>query len=147
MSTTTSREAAGAYGTNGASYYEGRRGDGWIVFGASMLGLGGVWAIIEGILAISNSKIFIADTRFIFSGLNTWGWIVLILGVVTTLAALAIVNGSEWARWFGIAVAGINAIGQLAFFPAYPWWAAAMFTIDVLVIYSLAAYGGKQLRT
>jgi len=34
----------------------------------------------------------------------------------------------------------------LAFLPAYPFWALAMFTVDMLIIYGLAVYGGQKLR-
>ncbi len=89
---------------------------------------------------------YVGHTTFVFSGLSTWGWIVMILGVLQLLAAFALVGGSELARWFGIAVAGLNAIGQLFFIAAYPWWAISMFTIDLLIIYALAVYGGARLR-
>ena len=46
------------------------------------------------------------------------------------------------AVWFAIAVAGVNAIGQLMFLPAYPVWALAMFTLDILIIYGLVLYHG-----
>jgi len=43
------------------------------------------------------------------------------------LSALwALFGGSEFARWFGVGVAGLNAFGQLMFVPAYPVWAIAM---------------------
>jgi hypothetical protein len=71
---------------------------------------------------------------------------VLILGILQLLAAGALVGGSELARWFGISVAGLNAIGQLLFVPVYPWWAIAMFTLDILIIYGLAVYAGARLR-
>ena len=50
------------------------------------------------------------------------------------------------ARWFGILAASINAIGQLYYVPAYPFWSLSMFAVDILIIYGLAAYGGRQLR-
>jgi hypothetical protein len=59
---------------------------------------------------------------------------------------MLVLSGSEFARWFGIVSAGLNALGQLAFVPAYPWWALAMFSVDVLIIYGLAVYGGSRLR-
>jgi hypothetical protein len=40
----------------------------------------------------------------------------------------------------------VNSIGQLMFLPAYPFWALAMFTVDMLIIYALAVYGGHKLR-
>jgi len=121
-----------------------RPGNGWIVFAAVMLGLAGLWNFIDGIAAISNAHVYVGDARYIFSDLNTWGWIVLCLGILQGFAALALTTGSEWARWFGIFAAGINALGQLGFVPAYPWWAVAMFSVDVLIIYGLAVYGGAR---
>jgi hypothetical protein len=82
----------------------------------------------------------------VFSDLNTWGWIVLILGIIEGLAALSILSGSQFARWFGISAAGLNAIGQLMFIPVYPWWGLAMFSVDMLIIYALAVYGGGRLK-
>jgi ABC-type transport system involved in multi-copper enzyme maturation permease subunit len=122
------------------------QGLGWVAFSAIMLAVVGVWGIIEGILAISSSKVFVASATFVFSGLNTWGWIVLLLGVLCVVAAFSLMTGSEVARWFGITVAGVNAIGQLMFVDAYPWWAMAMFAVDILIIYGLAAYAGARLR-
>jgi len=129
-----------------ASGYEGIRGGGWILFAASMLGLAGSWNTIQGILAIADSRVYVGEHKFVFSDLKTWGWIMLVLGVLQLLAAFGIVRGSEAATWFGIGVAGLNAIGQLLFLPAYPFWALTMFAVDVLIIYALAVYGGSRLR-
>jgi hypothetical protein len=68
----------------------------------------------------------------------------LLLGIVQVFAAFALFTGSEFARWFGILAATVNAIGQLMFIQAYPWWAITVFTLDVLVIYALTVYGGKN---
>lgn len=133
-----------SYGS--VSDYAEPRGIGWVTFAAIMLGVAGTWNFIDGILAISSSHVYTANAVYVFSDLNTWGWIVMILGILEGLAALAILSGSEWARWFGISAAGLNAIGQLMFVPIYPWWAIAMFSVDVLIIYALAVYGGHRLR-
>lgn len=122
------------------------RGGGWITFAAVMLGMAGTFNILEGILAIANSRVYTAHQTLVFSNLNTWGWIVLLLGVSMLLAAFGLFSGSELARWFGVAVVTINAIGQLYYIPAYPFWSLAMFTVDLLIIYGLVAYGGRQLR-
>ena len=122
------------------------QGIGWVTFAAILLAFGGIWNCIAGIAAIASAHVYTTNAHFVFSNLNTWGWIVLILAIVQIIAALALFAGSEFARWFGIVVAGLNAIGQLMFVPAYPWWAIAMFTLDILIIYALAVYGGHRLR-
>lgn len=127
-------------------YGEEPSGQGWVLFATIMLGLLGIWNFFEGIAAISSAHVFVADANYVFSDLNTWGWIVLILGVLQGIAALALMSGSELARWFAIAVAAINSIGQLMFIPAFPFWGIAMFAVDMLIIYGLAVYGGARLR-
>jgi len=122
----------------------GARGAGWIAFAAVILGFAGTFNVIDGIVALSKSKFYVAGAVFVFSDLRTWGWIVLLLGIVQIGVAFALFAGSQFARWFGIIAASINAIAQLMFIQAYPWWALAIFTLDILVIYALAVYGGKD---
>jgi len=124
--------------------YEPDRGLGWVIFAGCMLCLVGTLNIIYGIAAISNSKFYVANTQYVFSDLNTWGWILLIVGVIQFVAAFGIWASTEWGRWVGVASAGINAIVQMLFIPAYPWLSLALFATDLLVIYGLIAYGGRQ---
>jgi hypothetical protein len=119
---------------------------GWITFAAVMLGLAGTFNFFDGIIALSKSKFFTANATYVFSDLHTWGWIVMILGVLQLVAAFALFSGSELARWFGVGVAALNAIGQLYFVPALPVWSLAIFVVDILIIYGLVAYGGHRLR-
>ena len=119
------------------------RGEGWLLFATIMLSLAGIWNVVDGVLAIGKSRVYGPEAVFIFSDLRTWGWIMLVLGALQLFAAFAILNGSQFARWFGIGAAGVNAIGQLAFVPVYPFWALTMFTIDVLIIYGLTVYGER----
>jgi hypothetical protein len=117
---------------------------GWLVFAASMLGLAGFLSIIDGIMALSRSRFFVANATYTFSDLRTWGWITLIIGVLLIVAAMGVLSGSSFARWFGIFAAGLNALGFFASVQAYPFWALMVFAIDILVIYALATYGGQR---
>jgi hypothetical protein len=120
-------------------------GSGWVLFAGLMLAFAGIWNTLNGLLAIGKSKVFVADAKYIFSDLRTWGWIILLLGILQLAAAFMLSAGSEYARWFGIGSAGLNAIGQLYYLPAQPLWALALFAVDILIIYGLAMYGGKRL--
>ena len=120
---------------------------GWLLFAGIMIAIVGVLNVIYGIAAIDSSSFFVADSRYIFSDLNTWGWVVLILGALQLAAAFSIWNGGTFGRVFGIAMASLNSIIALLTIPAYPFWSLAVFTIDVLIIYGLSAYGGNARRT
>jgi hypothetical protein len=142
MRTTQDYQLQGTYATSD----DAPTGVGWVMFAAVMLGLAGIWNFLDGILAIGSSRVYAGHQTFVFSDLKTWGWIMMILGIVQCIAALILLAGSEFARWFGIAAAGVNAIGQLLFIPAYPLWGIAIFAVDVLIIYALSVYGGRRLR-
>lgn len=123
------------------------RGAGWLMFAGIMVFLVAVLNMIYGIAAIDGSKFFIEDERFILSDLNTWGWIVLIIGVLQLVAAFSIWAGGEYGRWIGVITAGVSAIGALLALPGYPFWSLAIFALDILIIYGLTTYGGRQTTT
>jgi hypothetical protein len=112
---------------------------GWWVFAGILLAIAGCLNIIWGIAAISESSFVTATgARYVFSGLNTWGWITLILGVVEILAALSLFAGGAFGRWFAVIVAGIVAINALLDIRVLPFWSICVFAISIIVIYQLA---------
>jgi hypothetical protein len=63
--------------------------------------------------------------------------------VLQLAAAAGVVAGSQWARWFGVAVLGLNAIDQMFFVPVYPFWSLMIIAVDVVALYGLCAYGSR----
>ena len=131
----------------GDVYTDVEKGSGWLLFAGIMVLMVGVLNVIYGIAAIDDANFFVANTQFIISDLNTFGWIMLLLGALQVTAALSIWSGGSFGRWFGIGVAALNAIAALLSIPAYPFWSLAVFTIDILIIYGLATYGGGRRRS
>jgi hypothetical protein len=119
-------------------------GSGWLLFSAIIIAIVGVLNVIWGIAAIGNANFFVENQRYIISGLNTWGWVALILGVTQLIACASIYRGGQFGRWFGIATAAVNAITALLSIPAYPFWSLTIFAVDILIIYGLSAYGGRR---
>jgi hypothetical protein len=134
--TNTSRSAGGHRGA--------RQGGGLIFFACVLLLVVGFFNIIEGIAAIANSHVFVANAHYVFANLRTWGWITLIVGVLQLVAAGGIVTGNQLARWFAVAVVGLNAIDMMFFIPAYPFWALVIIAVDVVALYALCVYGGRE---
>ncbi len=129
------------------AHEEDERGLGWLIFASTVLGLAGIMSAIHGIVALSRSKFYTADAVYVFSDLRTWGWIVLGIGVLLIVAAMGTLSGSAFGRWFGIIVAGLAVPLAMMSIPAYPFWALVLVAVNVLVIYGLAAYGGKPELT
>jgi hypothetical protein len=131
-------------GTYGDAY--DTTGNGWITYASLMLGLAGAFNVIDGIIAVSKSKFYVAGATFVVSDLKTWGWIVLVAGALEVAASIYVTSGSEMARWFGVGAASVNGIVQLLFLPAYPLWAISAFAMDILIVYALVVYGGARLK-
>ena len=104
----------------------------------------GCFNLIDGIAAIANSHVYIANAHYVFGSLRTWGWITLIIGVVQLLAAAGVVTGNQLARWFAVAVLGLSAIDQMFFMPGYPFWSLTIIAAGIVAIWGLCAYGSRE---
>jgi hypothetical protein len=119
------------------------RGYGLILFAAVLLLVLGFFNMIYGIAAIANSHVFTANAHYVIGDLRAWGWITLILSVLQLVAAVGILAGNQLARWFAVAVVGLNAIDMMFFLPSYPFWALVIIAVDVVALYGLCAYGSR----
>jgi len=53
-------------------------------------------------------------------------------------------GGNQLARWFAVAVVGLNAIDMMFFVSAYPFWALTIIAVDVVALYGLCACGSRR---
>jgi hypothetical protein len=130
-------------GSTGGRHAEGR-GYGLIFFAAILLLIAGFFNMIYGIAAIANSHVFVANAHYVIGDLRAWGWVTLIISVLQLVAAGGILAGNQLARWFAVAVVGLNAIDMMFFIPAYPFWALVIIALDVVALYGLCVYGSRQ---
>jgi hypothetical protein len=124
--------------------YTDDTGEGWVLFAAVVLGMLAALNLIYGIAAVADSSFFVGDARFVLSGLNTWGWVLIFVGAAQGLTAFGVWARWTGVRWVGVAIAVLNAIVQMMVMPAYPFWSLCLLALDVLVIYSLIAHGSRS---
>jgi hypothetical protein len=134
--------------SNGAAtsydgYVDDVRGFGWVAFAGVLLLMLGTLNFIEGLAAIGNAHFFTANAHYIAGSLNTWGWVVLWIGVLEWCVGLGVFVKNQFSRWTGVIVLAANAIAQLLMMPAYPFWSLSIFALDILAIYGLIAYGKR----
>jgi hypothetical protein len=130
-------------GSTGGRHADGR-GYGLILFASILLLVAGFFNMIYGIAAIANSHVFVANAHYVIGDLRAWGWVTLIIAVLQLVAAAGILAGNQLARWFAVAVVGLNAIDMMFFIPAYPFWALVIIAVDVVALYGLCVYGSRQ---
>jgi hypothetical protein len=134
MTSATMRRARSASG----------EGDWMIVFAVAPLLTAGFFNVIDGIAAIANSHVFVLNAHYVIGDLRARGWVALILGALQVLAAVGILAGNQAARWFAVAVIGLNVISQMLFIPAYPFWALMIIAVDIVALWGLCAYGSRE---
>ena len=78
-----------------------------------------------------------------YGGLRSQGWITLIIGALQLAAAAGVMAGNQLARWFGVAVLGLNAIDLMFFIPAYPFWSLTIIAAYVAALRGLRGSGSR----
>src|ERR1044072_6084799 len=118
------------------------RGAGRAVFAATLLLIAGVLNIIYGIGALDDANIFVNDKRFIFTNLNTMGWVLILLGVIQLAGGVSLFGGNTFGRVIGIVGGSLGAIGALlSIGGSYPWWSLAVFFLCIYALYGIIVFG------
>lgn len=119
------------------------RGEGRTAFAAVLLLIAGVLNVIYGIAAISEAHFFTdSGTHYVFSSLNTWGWITVLIAAIQLTAGVSLLSGHTYGRVIGIAAATLGAVESLlAVGGATPFWALGVFALCIYVLHGLIVYG------
>ena len=107
------------------------RGYGWVMFAGVLLMMLGTLNFIEGLAAIGNAHFFTANAHYIAGSLNTWGWVVLCIGVARV-----------GRRCWRVRQEPVLAVGRsdrpgterdrAADDDPRPSWSLSIFTLDIL---------------
>ena len=118
------------------------RGLGRALLAATLLTIAGTLNIIYGIGALDNAHIFVNDTRYIFTDLNTMGWVLIVLGIIQLTGGFSLMVGHTYGRIIGLVGGSLGAIAALlSIGGAYPWWSLAIFALCIYVLHGLIIYG------
>jgi hypothetical protein len=117
---------------------------GWLIFAAMMMIVLGAFNVVDALVSLFNDRVYtVRENSLLLFGYTTWGWLWLVFGVVTMFAGVGVLVGQTWARAVGVAIAVLDAVAQLTFMAAAPFWSTLIIVLDVVVIYALLAHGGE----
>src|SRR5215217_4813219 len=123
------------------------RGAGRALLAAVLLLIAGTLNIIYGIGALDDANIFVNDKRYIFTNLNTMGWVLIVLGVIQLAGGVSLLAGNTFGRVIGIIGGSLGAIGALlSIGGSYPWWSLAIFALCIYIVHGIFIYGGDEAR-
>jgi hypothetical protein len=125
------------------------RWSGWISFAGLMIIIIGGLDFFEGLIAVIRDEYYVVTPQqIVVFDLTTWGWIMMIWGIVLRFAGFGLLSGATWARWFAIVVASLNFIAQLGFVGSaqYPLWALTVLALTAVVLYALIVRWNDAVR-
>ena len=121
------------------------RGAGRAVFAGILLLIAGTLNIVYGIGALDSANIFTNDTRYIFTNLNTMGWVLIVIGVLQLTGGFSLLSGNAYGRVIGIVAASLGAIGALfSIGGSNPWWSLAIFALCIYIISGISQLGEDE---
>jgi hypothetical protein len=121
------------------------RGAGRVMFAGVLLLIVGTLNIIYGIGALDDANIFVDQKRYIFTNLNTMGWVLIILGVIQLTGGFSLLAGNTYGRVIGVIGGSLGAIAALFSIGGNdPWWSLAIFFLSVWVVSGIFTYGADE---
>lgn len=118
---------------------------GWLAFAGTLLAIGGIFGIIDGIAMVSKSKIYIEGTTYMFGNLNAWGWTFIVIGAIQVLVAIGVFAANRLAVLTGVFLASVYIIAELIAAAHFPLWSLVLIALQVMVIYGLI-HGSNELE-
>ena len=121
------------------------RGSGRAAFVAALLLIVGTLNIIYGIGSVGDATAVVGDQRLVFTSLHTYGWVLIILGVIQLTAGLSLLGGNTYGRVLGIVAASLGALNALAAIGGRnPWWSLGAFALCIYILHGLIIFGRDE---
>ena len=113
---------------------------GWIMLAAIVMFSVGLFRIISGISYLVDSH-KVNDLTLGLFGDSMWAWGIWDLGIaaIAIWAAYSLLAGGEFGRVIAYIWAILVIVNSFLIIDEAPWFAAAMLTLGVLVVYGLAS--------
>jgi hypothetical protein len=123
---------------------------GWMAFVSIIMFAAGLINVTQGLVALLDDDFYRATAAglAVDVGYTVWGIVLLLLGAALVAGAYGVLTGYRWGRIIGVVAAAVNALVNLGFVAAYPYWTVLAVSFDIIAIYALVVHGGeaKSLR-
>ena len=118
---------------------------GWALFVAAYLVIAGVLNVIWGIVALDNKSYFVSG-GLLWSELNTWGWIAIVVGAIQILGSILVAARRAGGAIIAGSLAFIGIMLNFLSIGAYPVWSVIMLVVDAMIIWAVTVHSDAMLR-
>lgn len=115
---------------------------GWIYFAGFMMVMAGMLQTLVSLVALMNRSFYEdAGGTLTVGNYNSWGWLLLVTGIVISIAGMSLINGRFFGKMIAMIVAMLTIVINFLFITAYPLWSITVIVMCLLTLYALAVHG------
>ena len=118
---------------------------GWVGFASIMLTIIGAINFFEGLIAVIRDNYYaIHGDQIVVFDTTTWGWLMMLFGVLLFLVGLGLASKQGWARWTAVILVAVNLLANLGWLgnTGYPLWTLTVIALEFTVLYALTVRWG-----
>jgi hypothetical protein len=120
--------------------YDDPEPTGLVLFAGVVMFINGTLSALYGLAAILNDEVVTVGGRGVMIwDFTTWGWVILVFGVLVALVGAGLLMHRTEARWLAVVLVTMHAIAYFGTVSAFPLWALLIIGLDVLILYQLLA--------
>ncbi len=117
------------------------RHSGWVTFAAVMVVIAGLYNVLSGAAAITESDSVTARVQEVLYSIDikTWGWFWLIVGIAQLITAILLFSRSTTGALMAVFGATVSATFTIFIIFVAPLWAITVLALDVGIIWIISA--------
>lgn len=116
------------------------------MFVAVYLLIAGVLNLIWGIAALENKSYF-ATGGLLWSELNTWGWVAIVVGAIQVLGAGLVAARNVAGAVIAAVLAFCGIMLNFLSIGAYPIWSAILLVVDAMIIWAVTVHSEQFTKS
>lgn len=117
---------------------QGALADFTAMFAGVLMLISATFEVLQGASAIANDDLYAAGSDYLYQlDMTAWGWVHLVIGVLTAVVGVGVLAGRSWAWLGGIIIVSLAMLTNFAALPNYPLWSLVVIAFNALIIWAL----------
>jgi hypothetical protein len=119
--------------------------NGYTVFAVAIMFVLALWQVLAGIAAVVRDSLYVAPPAYVYGfDIAVWGWVLIVLGVFLSGAAVVVLLGRDGGDTAAIWLACLSLAANFLVLPFYPIWSAAIIGLCGTLLWALMTRGRMQ---
>jgi len=113
-----------------------RTRSGWVTLSAVLITLAGAYNVIWGLSALNKKELF-HEESLVYSNLQFWAWLFLIVGALQLLTAVLLFMRNVVGAFMAVVGASTSAFLAIFSIVSTPGWSLVIIALDLLILWGV----------